>query len=59
MAMDDLLAEHSDIEANFPSELRAFYQNVEYGLGVSEWQKGNRTAARRHLVRHWTRRTPT
>ena len=56
LTMENLLELHPEIEAAYPDELRGFYKELDYGLGVSSWQKGNRTEARRYLARHLTAR---
>lgn len=52
--MDNILDMHPEIVTDYPRELRAFYKELDYGLGISAWQQGNRAESRKFLSKHLT-----
>ena len=51
-SLEALLDSYPDIRNNYQTELRSFYKNLDYGLGVVAWRNENRHEARSYLYRH-------
>lgn len=55
-AMENIMRLHPEIESGYANELTSFYKEQTYGLGISAWEAGDRSEARRFLSQYLTDR---